>query len=168
MKFVIRSFNEFSYLKSCCEVLPDLCKAGEGLKGRVDIPVSVTGLPPHVIWADKGDRVVVGGADYDIAHILAEKLGFTFNFIPQQVWGAKIENSNEWSGAIGTVKNETSLLAYGHIIIQTERFQVVDYVLLYPLDYHLISPKAKKVKHMLTTASKTAQSTLPFKICISC
>ena len=63
--------------------------------------VSAFGLPPYIIWNSES----ITGIDVDVLKILADKMQFSFTVIKEPNWGQRIDDTDQWSGVIGSVRN---------------------------------------------------------------
>ena len=114
----------------------------EMLRGK-EIHGSIFGLPPFVIFSPTGN---FRGTDVDILKTLGQVMGFKVKFTWQRVWGSRIPGtSGAWSGTIGNVKNKTSTVGIGHVLLQEDRFEAVDYILTYQLPIFLLAPHPARI-----------------------
>ncbi|TRY67511.1 hypothetical protein TCAL_05882, partial [Tigriopus californicus] len=107
-----------------------------------EIQISYRGLPPFILEGPHG----VYGVDMDIVQILSETLGFHFKVQLEKQWGVLLPNGT-WIGTLGSVQEKSSMIGVGHLTIQYDYFQAVDFSHhLYNLDVLLVAPKPKPLK----------------------
>ncbi len=66
---------------------------------RGKLAVSILGFAPFVIKDNDGS---IGGTDAEILDIVAETIGFQYEFVKETTWGRPTGNGS-WSGTIGHV-----------------------------------------------------------------
>ena len=74
---------------------------------------------------------------------LAKKFLFRVKIRPEKTWGWQLANGT-WIGSVGSVSRGESQLGIGHISVQLDKFQVVDFTSMpYQVEYAHISNKPR-------------------------
>ena len=90
------------------------------LKGAI-VNVSSFGIPPYIIRSSNG-TALQAGVDIDIINIVGQKLKFTPNFVLSKTWGSRNQDSGQWVGTVGEVRDQlinlNEVVSNVHLIIR--------------------------------------------------